>query len=156
MYTFFIQVFEVGCVLTLTAQLSVEQMRFRGSGATGVAGALADSAAVIPEWSVCHILPPQRLSSQFLKATGSFFFFQERRGDSVSGVLVPHPQALAQAACTLRSGFWTGVPATTSFDKSVLLLKKKKSLKPSGLSQNPQLEVIHLECLDLEAHIHFK
>lgn len=104
---------------------------------------------------MCHVLPLQRFSSRYLKATGSFF--RERRGDSVSGVLVPRPQALAQAAPTLRSGFWTGVPVMTSFDKSVLLLKKKeRSLKPSGLSQNPQLEIIHLECLDLEAHMHFK
>lgn len=54
------------------------------------------------------------------------FFFERKRGDSVSGGLVPHPPALAQAAPTLCSGFWTGLPVTTPFDTSVLLLKKKQ------------------------------
>lgn len=66
----------------------------------------------------------------------------------------PPPPTLAQVA----PGLYSGMLIKISFGKKkkVFCCLEKKSLKSSGLFQNPQLEVIHLECLDLEAYAHFK
>lgn len=85
------------------------------------------------------------------------FFFQERRGDPVSGTLASHLLFQPTQLPTLCSGLCPGRLIKIFFEKRVLLLKKKKkNLKPSGLFQNPELEVIHLECLELEAYTRFQ
>lgn len=122
--SFQIQVFEIGHIFTLTAQLSLDGSHFRASGAIcGWRLLYWKHSSSSRMGCVCQISLHQRFQAVFWSP--QVFFSGEKGGPSGWDSGLP-PSALAPAASAICSGLCTGRLIKICFEKRVLLLKKRK------------------------------
>lgn len=121
---FQIQVFEIGHIFTLTAQLSLDGSHFRASGAIrGWRLLYWKHSSSSRMGCVCQISLHQRFQAVFWSP--QVFFFR-REGETQRVGL--WPPTFCFSPCSLRhfSGLCTGRLIKICFEKRVLLLKKRK------------------------------